>query len=65
MKWVVNIIGKEKVWYSKDIIDRILAHLEHFCSVCPYKDSEENVCNTHCLLDEIANPIEEMIQEEG
>lgn len=65
MKWVVNIIGEEKVWYSEDVIDKILNHFEHFCNICPYKDSEENVCNTHCLLDEISTPVYDIIAKEN
>lgn len=65
MKWVVNIIGEEKVWYSEDVINKILNHFEHFCNICPYKDSEENVCNTHCLLDEISTPVYDIIAKEN
>ena len=65
MKWVVNIIGEEKVWYSEDVVNKILNHFEHFCNTCPYKDSEENVCNTHCLLDEISTPVYDIIVKEN
>ena len=65
MKWVVNIIGEEKVWYSEDVIDKILNHFEHFCNICPYKDSEEDVCNTYCLLDEISTPVYDIIAKEN
>ena len=65
MKWTANIIGEEKVWYSEDVIDKIFNHLEHFCNICSFKDSEENVCNKYCLLDEIAKPIDEIINKEG
>ena len=65
MKWVVNIIGEEKVWYSEDVVNKILNHFEHFCNICPYKDSEENVCNMHCLLDEISTPVYDIIVKEN
>ena len=64
MKWKANIIGEEHTWYSEDVIDRILNHLEHFCDKCPYAKVEEDICNTYCLLDEIAKPIDEIIIEE-
>ena len=24
MKWITNSIGKEQIWYSKDVIDKII-----------------------------------------
>ena len=64
MKWNVNIIGENHVWYSQDVINRIVEHIDNFCSKCPYAEVEEDVCNNYCLLDDITKPIIEIINED-
>lgn len=45
MKWVVDRIGEEKVWYSKDVIDRIKEIVQETINKRPHSDNQifENI----------------------
>ena len=63
-KWVLDTFEGVKVWYSSDVIEKILKHIDNFCDICPYAETEEDVCNSYCLLDPIVQPICEIIEKE-
>lgn len=39
MKWVVNKIGKEQVWYSKDVVDEIKEIVQETINKRPHSDN--------------------------
>lgn len=66
MKWVTkNYKGEKVVWYSEDVIKKIVEFINDFCNMCPYSESEEDICNNGCLLDEITQPICKIIENES
>lgn len=65
MKWVTkDCFGKKQIWYSDDVIKKIIEFINNFCEMCPYSESEKDVCNNGCLLDEITQPICKIIESE-
>lgn len=65
--------NKQEVEQAEDVVmenaqllqklEKIKEHIDHFCDICPYADTEEDVCNSFCLLDTIVTPICEIIEE--
>lgn len=60
-KWVVNKIGKEQVWYSADVIEKILRVVnEHSCEYC----DDLCGCAVGCTPAEIKRIIDEIEKED-
>ena len=55
MKWVVNKIGVEQVWYSGDVIEKI----KELC-----KEYRHNKPRLLCDIDNFVGTIEDLIESE-
>lgn len=56
MKWVVNRIGKEQVWYSSDVIEKIKKLVEP--NGCEFCDDIAGECE-NCVFIEIEKILKE------